>query len=58
MYSVDSIVINIFKDPREQANLTADHAFVIGPYLQTVAAYKRSIAQYPVPKPFSMTDFE
>ncbi|MGI9545935.1 MAG: sulfatase-like hydrolase/transferase, partial [Flavobacteriaceae bacterium] len=51
------IVINLFKDPREQHNITADHAFVIGPYLQTIGAYKKSIAQYPVPKPFSMTKF-
>ena len=52
------IIINIFKDPREQHNLTADHAFVIGPYLQIVGAYKKSVAQYPVPKPFSMTNFD
>ena len=52
------IVINLFKDPREQHNITADHAFVIGPYLQVVGAYKKSVAQYPVPKPFSMTKFD
>ena len=52
------IVINLFKDPREQWNIAADHAFVIGPYLQTIGAYKKSVAQYPVPKPFSMTKFD
>ena len=51
------IIINLFKDPREQWNLTADHAFVVGPYLQIIGAYKKSVAQYPVPKPFSMTKF-
>ncbi len=51
------IVINLYKDPREQHNIAADHAFVIGPYLQVIGAYKKSIAQYPIPKPFSMTKF-
>jgi len=51
------IIVNLFKDPREQHNITADHAFVVGPYLQAIGAYKQSIAQWPVPKPFSMTVF-
>ncbi|MGI9205319.1 MAG: sulfatase-like hydrolase/transferase [Woeseiaceae bacterium] len=51
------IIINLFKDPGERHNVTADHAFVVGPYLQIIGAYKRSIDQYPVPKPFSMTEF-
>ena len=51
------IIINLFKDPREQWNLTADHAFIVGPYLQIIGAYKKSVIQYPVPKPFSMTKF-
>ena len=51
------VIIDLFKDPREKHNVCADHAFVIGPYLQTIGAYKKSDAQYPVPKPFSMTKF-
>jgi arylsulfatase len=51
------IIINLFKDPRELHNISADHAWVLGPYFQIIGAYKKSLVDDPNPKPFSMTKF-
>ena len=51
------LVFNLFADHKEEYNILADHAFVIGPYLQIIAAYQQSLVNDPNPPPFSMTVF-
>ncbi|EED31111.1 steryl-sulfatase [gamma proteobacterium NOR5-3] len=50
-------VYNIARDPREQWNQTAVSAFVLGPYMQIVGEYQKSLEKYPNPPAFSMTKF-
>lgn len=51
------IVVNLFADPKEEFNILADHAFVLGPYMQAIGAYKKSLLKDPNPPAFSMTKF-
>ena len=51
------LVFNLYKDPREQHNILADHAWVLGPYFQIIGAYKKSLVDDPNPPAFSMTKF-
>ena len=51
------VVINLFADHKEEHNILADHAFVLGPYMKIIAAYKKSLVKDPNPKAFSLTDF-
>lgn len=52
------IIINLFSDPQEKHNISADHAFVIGPYMKIIGAYKKSLINDPNPPAFSLTDFD
>jgi arylsulfatase len=51
------IVINLFADHKEEFNILADHAFVLGPYMKIIGAYKKSLVKDPNPPAFSLTDF-
>jgi arylsulfatase len=51
------IIINLFADHKEEFNIAADHAFVLGPYMQIIGAYKKSLVNDPNPPAFSLTDF-
>jgi arylsulfatase len=51
------IVINLFADHKEEFNIAADHAFVLGPYMKIIGAYKKSLVKDPSPPAFSLTDF-
>jgi len=51
------IIINLFADHKEELNIAADHAFVIGPYMKAIAAYKKSLVKDPNPPAFSLTEF-
>ena len=51
------VIINHFADHREEFNIAADHAFVIGPYMKAIAAYKKSLVKDPNPPAFSLTKF-
>lgn len=51
------IVINLFADHKEEFNIIADNAWVMGPYFKAIGAYKKSLVKDPNPKAFSMTEF-
>ena len=51
-------VYNINRDPREEWNQVGFNAWVVGPYLQIVGKYQKSLVKYPNPVPFSMTEFK
>ncbi|MGI9538100.1 MAG: sulfatase-like hydrolase/transferase, partial [Desulfocapsaceae bacterium] len=51
------IVVNLFADPKEEFNIIGDHAFVLGPYMKAIGAYKKSLIEDPNPPAFSMTKF-
>jgi arylsulfatase len=51
------IVINLFADHKEEFNILADHAFVLGPYMKIIGDYKKSLVKDPNPPAFSLTDF-
>ena len=51
------IIINLYADHEEKFNIAADHAFVIGPYMQAIGAYKKSLVEDPNPPAFSLTEF-
>jgi hypothetical protein len=50
-------IFNIEEDPREEVNILADHAWVIGLYLKLVGEYQKTLAKYPNPKAVDMTQF-
>jgi arylsulfatase len=50
-------IYNIHRDPREEWNQVGFNAWVVGPYLQIVGKYQKSLEKYPNPAPFSMTEF-
>lgn len=52
------IVINLFADHKEEHNILADHAFVLGPYLKIIGAYRKSLLKDPNPPAFSLTKFK
>ena len=45
-------------DISEEHNIAADHAFVLGPYMQIIGAYKKSLLKDPNPPAFSLTSFD
>ena len=51
------IVINLFADHKEEFNILADNAWVLGAYLKAIVAYKKSLVDDPNPPAFSMTEF-
>ena len=51
-------IYNINRDPREEWNQVGFNAWVVGPYLQIVGKYQKSLEKYPNPAPFSMTEFK
>ena len=52
------IIINLYTDHKEEFNIAADHAFVLGPYMKTIGAYKKSLVKDPNPPAFSLTEFD
>ncbi len=52
------VIINLYNDPQELHNIAADHAFIIGPYLQIIASYKNSLKMDPNPEAISLTRFD
>jgi len=52
------LIINLFADHKEEFNIAADHAFVIGPYIKAIVAYKKSLVKDPNPPAFSLTKFD
>ena len=52
------IVINLFADHKEEFNILADNAWVLGAYMKAIGAYKKSLVNDPNPPAFSMTDFD
>ncbi|RKY90434.1 MAG: hypothetical protein DRQ01_09200 [Ignavibacteriae bacterium] len=52
------VLFNLFNDPQEQHNILADHAFVLGPYMKIIGAYKQSLIKDPNPKAISLTKFD
>ena len=51
------VVFNIFSDHKEEFNILADNAWVMGPYMQIIAEYKQTLLGDPNPPAFSLTDF-
>ena len=50
-------IFNIEADPREESNVLATSAWVIGPYLRVIGEYMKSLEKYPNPKAVNMTEF-
>ena len=51
-------IFNIEADPKERVDITANGAgWIMGPYMQTVAAYKETLKKYPNPPVPNMTKF-
>jgi arylsulfatase len=50
-------IYNIEADPREEVNLVATSAWVIGPYLKVIGEYYKTLEKYPNPKPVRLTEF-
>jgi arylsulfatase len=51
------MAFNIEGDIREQRNVIAENSWLMNPYLQTIGAYKASLAAHPNPPPVSLTRF-
>lgn len=47
-------LFNVERDPRETWNQVGFEAWVLGPYMQIVKDYLKTLTQYPNPKQFSM----
>lgn len=50
-------IFNIEMDPREELNVLATNAWVIGQYLRLISEYERSLEKYPNPKAVNLTQF-
>ena len=50
-------IFNIEADPREENNIVAWTAWVVGPYIKVIGEYKKSLAKYPNPPAVSLVDF-
>jgi len=50
-------IFNIEADPREENNIVAWTAWVIGPYLKVIGEYQKSLEKYPNPKAVNITTF-
>jgi arylsulfatase len=50
-------IFNIEADPREEVNVIATSAWVIGQYLRLIGEYQKSLEKYPNPKAVDLTQF-
>lgn len=50
-------IFNIEADPREENNIVAWTAWVVGPYVKLISEYGKSLQKYPNPKAVSLTEF-
>ena len=50
-------IFNIEADPREEVNIVATNAWVVGPYLKLIGEYYKTLEKYPNPKPVKLTEF-
>jgi arylsulfatase len=50
-------IFNVEADPREEVNVAATSAWVIGPYLRLVGEYQKSLEEHPNPKSVNLTQF-
>ena len=50
-------IFNIEADPREENNIVAWTAWVVGPYIKVIGEYRKSLAKYPNPPAVSLVDF-
>ncbi len=50
-------IFNIEADPREENNILAFAAWVIGPYLKLVGEYQKTLEKHPNPKAVNLTQF-
>jgi arylsulfatase A-like enzyme len=50
-------IFNVEQDPREDVNIAAYTAWVVGPYLKTIGEYQKTLDKYPNPKAVNMTQF-
>jgi arylsulfatase A-like enzyme len=50
-------IFNIERDPREEVNDAAVSGWVIGPYMQLIGEYQKSLEKYPNPKAVNLTQF-
>ena len=51
-------IFNIEADPKERVDITANGAgWIMGPYMQTVAAYKATLKEFPNPPAPNLTKF-
>jgi arylsulfatase A-like enzyme len=50
-------IFNIEADPKEHLNVAHLNGWVLGPYMQIVSAYLKSVKQYPNPPAPTLTDF-
>jgi arylsulfatase len=50
-------IFNVELDPREEMNLAASVAWVIGPYVKVISAYQKSLEDAPNPKAVNLTRF-
>jgi len=50
-------IFNVEADPREEVNIVADHAWVMGQYLRLIGEYQKSLEKYPNPKAVNLTEF-
>ena len=51
-------IYDIERDPREDWNLVATSAWVLGPYMQVVGKYLATLKDHSNPPAFSMTEFK
>ena len=50
-------IFNVEADPREEINIVARTAWVIGPYLRLIGEYQKSLEKYPNPRAVNLTEF-
>lgn len=50
-------IFNIEADPREEVNVLYNSAWVIGPYLEVIGEYMKTLEKHPNPKAVNMTQF-
>jgi arylsulfatase len=50
-------IFNIEQDPREEVNIAAYDAWVVGQYIRLIGEYQKSLERYPNPKAVSLTRF-
>ena len=50
-------IYNIEADPREENNIVAWTARVVGPYIKVIGEYRKSLEKYPNPPAVSLVDF-